>query len=288
MKPKIFTPLLFITFLFQFDIAFAQLEKIGIVKKVDYNDKLISKSGLEPLYRMTIGFTDIEGTYHQLPQKFMCEDNEAIYKPCIYFDSLNYYIFVKSLDETFNGYVYKFNIKEGFKKEVVFTNQAMGYVPFFGKLVDGEPTIYHCDRNATSKQIVKAVRNNGNWTYDYTDLDMSAYLKLNRFIKQAQWYKDSYKQFPFKIFNTTDYNPYVPVWCKSDKINDALAKPTIFYEEIPNSKFEIPNMPWIEEQSALGECEAYAIGALFQHWVCSKWKGTEDEIKDCSNPPLDW
>jgi hypothetical protein len=287
MKLKFSTLILLITFLLKINSLSAQLDKMKIIKNVNYNDKLVSKSGADPLYRMTIGFNDIDGNYHQLPQKFMCEDNEAIYRPCIYFDSLNYFIFAKSLDETFNGYVYKYNAKEGFKKEIVFTNQAMGYVPFFGKLTNGEPSLYYFDKNATTKQIVKSSRTNGNWTSTNVDLELSTYLDLNDFISQKQWYKDSYKQFPFKIFDWRSYEAYKPIWCKTDDLLNAKEKPTELYDEIANTKFEIPNMPWIEEQSELGECEAYAFGALFQQWVCTKWKGTEDEIKDCKNPPLE-
>ena len=282
MNLKFSTLIFLFVLLLKFDVIFAQLESVKIIKKVDYNDMIIINPEKDPLFGMTIGFNDVDGNYHQLPQKFVCEDNENLFKPCIYFDGLYYFIFVKSLDETNNGYVYKYNSNDGFSKETVFEDKDMGYFPFFGKLNNGEPTLYFFDKNGSDKSI-KCERSKGNWKNSFTALTKETHISLFSFIKDVQWYKDNYKQFPFKI-HTKNY-PFVPIFCKKEDLSMAKIIPSILYEEIEGSKIEIPNMPPIKTQSVLGECTAYSLAALVQKSICDQNKGA---IHDCSNPPSNY
>ncbi|MBD8081305.1 hypothetical protein [Chryseobacterium caseinilyticum] len=111
--------------------------------------------------------------------------------------------------------------------------------------------------------------------------------------------KEAYeKANPAKILTTTnrqkpvnekalpfDYtNPFVPIYCKGDDLTHATVKPTIIYEEIAGTKIEIENMPAYKTQNGLGECRAFSLAALLQHYTCQKWKS---DIPDCKNPPAD-
>lgn len=79
-------------------------------------------------------------------------------------------------------------------------------------------------------------------------------------------------------------NPFVPLYAKTDNISLAGTKPKIIYEEVPNSKISIPNMPAYKTQDELGECRAFSLATLVQKYTCDKWKS---DIPDCKNPPSD-
>lgn len=90
---------------------------------------------------------------------------------------------------------------------------------------------------------------------------------------------------PIKISNTYVYtDPFIPIWCKGDDFSHAIIKPTIFYEEVVDTKILIPNMPAYKTQDGLGECRAFALAALLQWRTCKIWKS---DIPDCKNPPPD-
>jgi hypothetical protein len=79
-------------------------------------------------------------------------------------------------------------------------------------------------------------------------------------------------------------NPFVPIYCKGDDLSHAIIKPTIIYEEVAGTKIEIPDMPAYKTQDELGECRAFSLAVLLQHYTCQKWKS---DIPDCKNPPAD-
>lgn len=79
-------------------------------------------------------------------------------------------------------------------------------------------------------------------------------------------------------------NPFIPIYCKGDDLSHATIKPTVIYEEVAGSKIEIPNMPAYKTQDDLGDCKAFSLAVLLQHYTCQKWKS---DIPDCKNPPAD-
>lgn len=88
-----------------------------------------------------------------------------------------------------------------------------------------------------------------------------------------------------KIENFDGYtNPFVPIWCEGDDTSHAIIKPTVFYKEIEGTKIEIPNMPAYKTQDDIGDCKAFSLAVLLQHYTCEKWKS---DIPDCKNPPAD-
>ena len=87
--------------------------------------------------------------------------------------------------------------------------------------------------------------------------------------------------------NETEFsytNPFVPIYCKGDDLSYATIKPTILYEEVAGTKIEIADMPAYKTQDELGECRAFSLATLLQHYTCQKWKS---DIPDCKNPPAD-
>ncbi|CAF2145263.1 unnamed protein product [Rotaria magnacalcarata] len=79
-------------------------------------------------------------------------------------------------------------------------------------------------------------------------------------------------------------NPFVPIYCKGDDLSHATIKPTIIYEEVAGTKIEIADMPAYKTQDELGDCRAFSLATLLQHYTCQKWKS---DIPDCKNPPSD-
>jgi hypothetical protein len=79
-------------------------------------------------------------------------------------------------------------------------------------------------------------------------------------------------------------NPFVPIYCKGDDLSHAIIKPTIIYEEIDGTKIEIPEMPAYKTQDDIGDCRAFSLAVLLQHYTCQKWKS---DIPNCKNPPAD-
>ena len=111
--------------------------------------------------------------------------------------------------------------------------------------------------------------------------------------------KEEYeRENPAKIYNSVNEvtqkpenqlefsytNPFVPIYCKGDDLSFAIVKPTIIYEEVAGTKIEIPDMPAYKTQNGLGECRAFSLAVLLQHYTCQKWKS---DIPDCKNPPAD-
>lgn len=43
-------------------------------------------------------------------------------------------------------------------------------------------------------------------------------------------------------------------------------------------------MPAYKTQDDLGDCKAFSLAVLLQHYTCQKWKS---DIPDCKNPPAD-
>lgn len=85
-----------------------------------------------------------------------------------------------------------------------------------------------------------------------------------------------------KTFSYT--NPFIPVYCKGDDLSHAIIKPSLIYEEVMGSKIEIANMPAYKTQDDIGDCKAFSLATLLQHYTCQKWKS---DIPDCKNPPAD-
>lgn len=79
-------------------------------------------------------------------------------------------------------------------------------------------------------------------------------------------------------------NPFVPIYCEDDNLSFAISKPDKIYKILSGSEIIIPNMPAYKTQSELGECRAFALATLLQHYTCEKWKS---DIPDCKNPPQD-
>lgn len=113
--------------------------------------------------------------------------------------------------------------------------------------------------------------------------------------KEKEFYE---KEKPGKIFTNAIHvvtqsekdpeliytNPFVPIWCEGDNISYAITKPTVFYKEVAGTKIEIENMPAYKTQDDIGDCKAFSLAALLQHYTCQKWKS---DIPDCKNPPPD-
>jgi len=108
--------------------------------------------------------------------------------------------------------------------------------------------------------------------------------------------EDYEKENPAKIYtehipietnevNFDGYNyPFIPIWCEGDDTSHAIVKPTVFYKEVADSKIEIANMPAYKTQDDIGDCKAFSLAVLLQHYTCQKWKS---DIPDCKNPPSD-
>ena len=97
-------------------------------------------------FKTQVGFTDQNSKQVFLPGDFrITQDQNGFGTPTLFFDGKDHYIFVNELflGYKMNGWVYKYNRREGFTAQQIYQHENMGWYAFWGKTIDGQPALYH-------------------------------------------------------------------------------------------------------------------------------------------------
>lgn len=238
------------------DMSQASDKHIRLLKITNTKAEAIIHGNLS-YYPTTIGYYDRNNSYYKLPETFYClADNVKSHYPSLSYEGENYQINVASLQTNSEQHYlskicFSHNTKTGFSNEINTHNNTT--MPA------------NADAGINSMDFFEVTKQDGdNYSID----------KYENYKSHIN-YHNPFPQYP----------ALQPVYCEGDDLTYATPKPTVLYREVPGTKIEIANMPAYQTQDAMGECRAFSMGTVLQHFICKKFYKV---IPDCKNIPPEY